>query len=534
VKSAEDAVAARAKSHPIMVGTAEFGKLFVKKTPAKPPKWSKFFDGYVDRQKLGSVQSTAGVLIVPLKKRLFALTFGHGRFILRPEAIEERFGLLVTLNSIDAKALRSIDKRTFVDDQNSRTQTSQASAAAEFGIDVERDLIRGIVGVSNSSDLGKRFAGADALTVAVEANIPKLKKILSGYLQAFESAAYKKNFPWVDQVRQLHSNSPLVDELDSLLIEKLEHAWANNGRVDDCWLAIPDVVDWAVVKGFKFTKSPKEGVSSDLHLPGLVQAFTKDVPSIAFLNARYAMSVDDEEHPVDRWPVYRCIHCELNKDGKAYVLSAGKWFEIDNDFEKAVNQFVSNIDIYKENLLAYTHKDEGEYNEALAASSAGKWYLMDKKNLSVGGVHDKVEFCDLYGNETLLHIKHYGSSSVLGHLFNQGLVSGELLRSHPDYVALANAKLGSKHQLKIGKSLPRDVSSYSIVFAVISQSQEPGLHLPFFAKVALKHVCTRLRDLGYGNVLLAKIECDPNFVFVKKLRPKVPRKKTAVNAARKT
>jgi uncharacterized protein (TIGR04141 family) len=54
----------------------------------------------------------------PVDDRLFALTFGQGRFLLHPDAYEEWFGLVVTLNSIGSDALRSIDKRTFVDDQN--------------------------------------------------------------------------------------------------------------------------------------------------------------------------------------------------------------------------------------------------------------------------------------------------------------------------------------------------------------------------------------------------------------------------------
>src|SRR5690606_24117964 len=131
--------------------------------------------------------------------RLFAVTFGHGRFILKPEAFEERFGLLVTLNSVPANALRSIDKRTFVDDQNSRVQTSQAAAALEFGVNIERDLIRGIVGRPNQDGLGNKLAGADSLTASIEVEIPEFGTLLRRYLKAFESKEYQRTFPWVDR-----------------------------------------------------------------------------------------------------------------------------------------------------------------------------------------------------------------------------------------------------------------------------------------------------------------------------------------------
>lgn len=149
---------------------------------------------------------------------------------------------------------------------------------------------------------------------------------------------------------------------------------------------------------------------------------------------------------------------------------------------------------------------------------------MDKKLVPVGGIYDKVEFCDAYTDRILLHVKHYGSSSVLGHLFNQGLVSGELLRTHDTFVTLVNEKLSASHQLALPNAVPRDVSDYSVVFAIISQSQKPGLHMPFFAKVVLKSVCSRLRELGFGAVMLAKISCDENFVKKVKLAPtKTPR-----------
>jgi uncharacterized protein (TIGR04141 family) len=105
-------------------------------------------------------------------------------------------------------------------------------------------------------------------------------------------------------------------------------------------------------------------------------------------------------------------------------------------------------------------------------------------------------------------------------------VSGELLKTHEPYVSLANEKLSVPHQLALPAAVPRDVSEYSVVFAIISQSQKPGLHMPFFAKVVLKSVCTRLRELGFGTVMVAKIACDEDFVKKVKLAPgKVPKKR---------
>lgn len=530
VVTAEEAVVTGAQPHVIADGPSNYGKLFVKPTQPRPPKWADLFESYVDKTLLGSVQSSAAAFIVPVDGRLFALTFGQGRFLLHPDAYEERFGLVVTLNSIGSDALRSIDKRTFVDDQNSRVQTSQASSALSFGVDIERDLIRGIVGRPLSEKLGRRLAGADALTVTTDAAVPDLRRLLRRYLKKFQSKDYQANFPWVDQVCQLNPKGQKATQLDALLVEKLKDAWTKNGLVDDCWLAVPDIVDWSLVDGFKFTQSASEGVSNDLHLPGLVQAFPKEEPTLQFLRKHYAMSVDEEEKVLDRWPIYRCIHCEIDKGDKSFILSAGRWFEVDKEFVTDVDTAFKGIPRYPKALPIYetTHIDEDGYNKAVAAGSSGQWCLMDKKMLPVGGIYDKVEFCDLYGGGELVHVKHYGSSSVLGHLFNQGLVSGELLKSHAGYVDLANGELSPAHQLTAdaaGARMPRNVSGYTIVFAIISQSEKPDLHLPFFAKVVLKSVYTRLSELGYGSIMLAKISCDPMVKVMKAVKAKKQKKK---------
>ena len=136
ITRAEDGLVAGANMHEVRDGNSIYGRLFVKQNRAKSPKWADLFDPYVPRDQLGLVQSAAAVFVVPVDNRLFALTFGQGRFLLHPDAYEERFGLVVTLNSIESDALRSLDKRAFVDDQNSRVQTSQAAAAVRFGLNI--------------------------------------------------------------------------------------------------------------------------------------------------------------------------------------------------------------------------------------------------------------------------------------------------------------------------------------------------------------------------------------------------------------
>lgn len=525
-KSAHDAVAKDAAHFPIAHESGALGDLFVKPNPPKSPKWTKLFAGYVSLSQLGKSQSTSAVFITKVKGRLFALTFGQGgRFILSQESVEERFGLLVTLNSVKRDSLRSIDKHTFdTVDQNSRVQVSQQSSADDFGLDIERDLVKGIVGQPTRTELGSRFSGTDALTTTVSSDldIKGIRKLLRKYLKRFQSDEYKKDFAWIDQIHQVRRKGARERELNELLIQKLNVAREHNGIVDGCWITIPEVVDWKFIAGFKFTKSKREGRSTDLHLPGFVQTLkAEDVLSIEFLRARYAYAVNDDDIEMERWTVFKCLHCELEHEEVDYILSGGHWFAIDKDFVKSVTRFFDEFPRYDKPLLVYDHKDEASYNKGFVENGDGQYVLMDAKPIIVGGLYDRVEFCDVYSLEKeMFHIKRYGNSNVLGHLFNQGLVSGELLRSDARYPELVNKKLPATHYLFNDIEVPRDVATYSIIFCIITQSKK-DLHVPFFARVAFKNVCQRLSSVGYKKIFLSKIECSDDVVLVKKLPSKI-------------
>ncbi|SDG06392.1 sporadically distributed protein, TIGR04141 family [Dyella sp. 333MFSha] len=528
VQSAKDAVIDGAETHTIADGMSQYGVLFVKPTYADSPKWADLFAPYVEKERLGKVQSSSSVFMVCVNERWFAITFGQGRFLLHPDRYEERFGLIVTINSIAPDALRSVDKRRFVDDQNSRVQTNQASAVLSFGVDIERDLIRGLVGQPLDEDLGRRMAGADALTVVTTANIADLPGLLCRYLQQFGSKAYQENFPWVDQVRQLDARGHQATELDNALVEKLSKAWAAGAEVDDCWMAMPDIVDWATVDGFKFNLSKRAGVLPDLRLADAMRAFAGEVPSLEFLRSHYAFAVDADERALERWPLYRCLHCELKSDEGSFVLSAGRWFRVDTNFVQSVDAAVAQIPAYEKAFPVYRHKNEGDYNEEVAEADPARWALMDQKLLHVGGVHGRIEFCDLYGQGELIHVKRYGSSAVLGHCFNQGLVSGELLHSSEAYFDLANEKLADAHQLcceGASTKVPRTLADYRVVFAIIDARERPGVRLPFFAKVVLKTVTARLLERGFKSVSLAKIDADAQEAVVERLPYRPPRRR---------
>ena len=146
-------------------------------------------------------------------------------------------------------------------------------------------------------------------------------------------------------------------------------------------------------------------------------------------------------------------------------------------------------------------QSEGDYNRAVARERS--MCCLDNDPIVHGGGHSKIEFCDLLSRDKkIIHVKRYGNSSVLSHLFAQGVVSGELFISDPEFRAKLNDKLPPDLRLPDPQSRPA-ADQYEVVYGIVSKSQRP-IELPFFSKVSL--INARRRLIGYGyNVTLKKI-----------------------------
>src|SRR5207249_4964265 len=90
------------------------GSLYVRDSFVGRPRWVRFFAKVVDPKEIpAKSSSSAAVLLIQNKKHVYAIAFGYGKNLLAPGVVDERFGLRVTLNSINPERIRSIDRRTF-------------------------------------------------------------------------------------------------------------------------------------------------------------------------------------------------------------------------------------------------------------------------------------------------------------------------------------------------------------------------------------------------------------------------------------
>jgi len=188
---------------------------------------------------------------------------------------------------------------------------------------------------------------------------------------------------------------------------------------------------------------------------------------------------------------------------KLYVLNNGKWYEVAKGFTEEIHRDFVGMAMSTITLPDCSVSDEGEYNR-VAASAVPGGCCMDSRLIMHGGGHSRIEFCDIYtADKRLIHVKRYGNSAVLGHLFSQGVVSGELFISDGDFREKLNAELPSTHKLIDPRARPNALE-HEIVYGIISHS-EHQLDIPFFSKVSLRNAKRRLSSYGY-KITLKKIK----------------------------
>lgn len=499
------------KSHDLKVSGTSSCMLYVKKAHQNPPPWAKFFESEIVISEFGKNSSTGAVLLAEVGESIFILSFGQGHHLIDSMFVEMNFGLKVVLNILDEESIRSIDKSSFEQQPTqSREQSGVATELQYFGVDVERDLLRAVTGQPRDEQFGKRISGMDALKLSVNIELKNLAALLTNVLTAYKDNTYKKGaFSWVDHIGEVKDKG-LHSQLDEIMIANIE-----KGNIERIWLSVPEIIDWNRVVGFKFSSAVSASRYYDISVPRFIESLKDKSLDLNKLKHRKIFCVDSDDIAIYEYPVYRYVYAEVVINHDVYILNNGKWYQVSLKFANQINSYFDSIPKYKGSLPEYNDETEGDYNERVAKENPDSFVLLDKKNIKITGAASPTEPCDLFrnGNE-FIHVKRYGGSSVLSHLFNQGLVSGEQFQMEPEFRKILNTKLPNKYKLANTEQRPNR-NDYHVVFAIVSESEEENVSVPFFSRISLKHAIARLQAIGF-TVSVTKISVNETKRILKK------------------
>jgi len=488
--------------HTVRYNNRRVGELYIKPARQREPAWLSFFRGAIDEPAVRPVnQSTSAVLLSSSAGRMFALTFGYGKTLLEPGTFEEDFGIKVTLNGVDHTKVRSVDRVTLdTISRHSQIQASRAADIREFGLDVEQDLLRAVTGPPRDPALGRKLTGREALHTTAGVTPGTLNDLLSRLLQEYAKTDYREQFSWVDHIQEVRDQAT-NRTLDEEVVQRLL-----NRDWEKAWLTPPDLVDWTRTAGFKYRDTQQAELHDDLHLSD----FLDELPEGAGLDVEAlkhhhrVFRIASETNATEQtWSIHRCLYAEVEVGDRQYLLNNGKWYRVDQDYLRQVSRDLAGIPAAVVPLPECTETTEPAYNQRAAGGQPGLFALMDGRPIRHPTQNDQIEFCDLYTtNREIIHIKRYGFSSVLSHLFAQGLVSGNLFFHDAEFRHKVNVQLPPTHRLPNPDNRPRD-GEYTIIFGIITKSAGP-LTLPFFSRVNLRAAHRQLTNLGY-TVQLARI-----------------------------
>lgn len=514
------------KASPIKVAehrlgtTGEFGTLYIRKPVTESePEWIDFVrKGLADPSPLAKLKnrSVSAILLIEHSGRQFVLAFGHGRFMIEPRLIEDRFGIRVVLNSISPDEVASIDRQTFdASPKISRVQTIKASSVSDFMVSPEQDLLRGLVGFTKpeyKKALGGLIAGIDSFKTSLPIDLSGLPELLRVALERSESKDYlardsqgnNSQFAWVENLLPVKDKA-LIDELDKKVWERLE-----TGNLENMWLAVPDIVDWSQVTGFRYSSALAEGeVEPSLDLKKFLATLRKDA-TLETVKRKEILMVMASGVPPQRYSAFKCIYAEIKNSLDLFILHVGTWFRVDGSFQSAVERYFTSLPRkeFAPPFMEYEHTGEGQYNEAVCAVSPKTHGMLDRRLVRFGGTYDKIEVCDILkiasgavstGIE-FIHVKRGRSSATLSHLFSQGLVASTLLVRESNFVDEVNKQLTAL-ELPI---LPNTFSARGneIVYAIIDGAAGTPLDIPFFSKVTLQNCGKSIAAFGYTVSLM--------------------------------
>ena len=466
----------------------------------KEPDWLvQFFNLHNNHLK------TANSRVLFLKKieiaedvsRIFAITFGYGKTLLKEDVCEEQFGLKIVLNTIQRNKIRKLSKIDIGKNyKQSQEQMPKESDIGEFGFDVDRDLIKYVTGKSDDENFDKAtISGGDIFNLVIDKDVTNIDDFLIYCYSKYILTTYKDNFEWLDNIKLVKDKS-LINRLNNKVVQYL-----NNRDYTHVWLAIPEIINWEKVHciyiaGQRDRNAEYNDIDNDVFVDSFSNGGIRDFENIK-QKTIYVKSTEDIESDVAKWSAAKCIVGSVDLDGNTYAINGGNWYKIDGDFVTEVNAAYNNLRLSELDFIDCSKDDnEDEYNKLLVENIDGA-HLIHKYNIPFGGGRGNViEPCDIVVDKHLIHIKNNGGSSYLSHLFNQATNSCQALKD-VTFRTKFNNKLRENNITDLLEE-NFDATQYTVVLGIINKYPEERPKIPFFSKVSIKYAAQLIKNLGYN------------------------------------
>jgi uncharacterized protein (TIGR04141 family) len=497
-------------------------KIYFQRNKPSAPRWLDFFRTFVDFEDIADILNMSNSLIVLMKKtfaddvHMFAIPAGMGFHGLMRENLEPGFGCRVSLNTIGSDQVKAADTRTL--DPNPRMKRSvigRPGTVYELDIDPEEDLLNFIAGRPENTMFARKISGSDSLHISRDLTAVGIGSLLTELYEQFKSNAYKIKFPTLNSFTPVTSQA-FIDELD----EKLLAALQDEDEAENVLFVHPDINTWEGTSFYELRFDDESLEISSLESESLKEFIDEHADDVATFRQIMITGYDDVgTATIDTRDLYDYCVFETRDGDFTYHLARSIWYEIPREYIDRVNTQIERLSAedsvefpdwgktLNENTGKMSHL-EGDYNISTSGAfddmPGRKFICLDKRTVRIPG-GTSIEVCDIFSDDGLLiHVKKSSGSATLGHLWNQGLVSSELLASSPLFRQELIDKIKDE-PTDVDWPIPFDATEFNpgqfrIVYGVGIKSSITGEWsdiLPLFAKVALLNVSRKLAALNY-------------------------------------
>ena len=295
--------------------------------------------------KFKSISDSAnGILLVMIEGRLFAATFGRSASsCLNARKLEPDFGIKTAMNMCGNEEIRQTKSQsnTITPTQIDR-QVAKPADAFTFGLSEAEDLR--YISAHMKGDRNVTLQGRDTLTVKVigdkKLDWDMLIDRCVEFGTAYQSNEFAKLFPNYKNFRR--ASDIETKALDGELVRALRA-----GELAKVGLAIPEFLSEEEYS-YSYSNHPtrENMIYAFLEPKQLKERFKLHEVTLAQLQVNRIYAYDPLEDKVlqyKRWCIYNCISFEHKLDEKYFILSEGRWLEVDTELYDSIMQFVQNV-----------------------------------------------------------------------------------------------------------------------------------------------------------------------------------------------
>lgn len=460
-----------------------------------------------------------------LTNRYFILSFGSGWQRLNDDWLEPNFGRTVALNVLSIDQLLELrTEQVFALRHISTDRAPIASTKDTFNLDADRDLLEvvegklsGILTVQGGKPTaskklegllpkGSKVRGGQSLRISL--TLSDLSAVLDACFVEFQNTGYRKMWPEVDYLVPVNDTN-LQLKLENALDTQLGSAnWPSSlmlvahGKRGNSELT-PD----SFSLGRKQVAKQGSTISTQNFLAESDwRSFLKSQnqsPSLTTAKGTAVHCFDDQLKELFTTDIFSCLATEVNLNNVPHILAEGRWFAAEPAFLKTLlNELRLSVPTTPSSLLAWDGASkEAKYNQL--ASAAGKYSLLDAKNIHYGGGQSKFEVCDFLDNKNkaMYFVKRADTSAPLSHLCEQVRRSVELLFSPNPGFRTALSTYSTKHKISVHADLTTSrpyAGTWTLRVVVLTRKKKNPLEeLPLFAKCSLRRLAKQMIQLGH-------------------------------------